>query len=129
MRIRVGWTKSVQSCRACKLRNLLSYLSKDDQAQVKSIFRAAWKLRVQKALNKSKSCCVASTNIIENRHGGVRIQRRRVTQGQNGEMVLRWKASTFLRTEKRFKRIMAHLDLWTLEAILNRAETASQKAA
>jgi hypothetical protein len=27
-------------------------------------------------------------------------------------MVLRWMASAFLRTEKRFKRIMGHRDLW-----------------
>jgi hypothetical protein len=42
---------------------------------------------------------------------------------------MRWIASAFLRTEKRFKRIMGHRDLWTLEAILNPAATASQKAA
>ena len=44
-------------------------------------------------------------------------------------MVLRWMASAFLRTEKRFKRIMKHKDLWALEAILNLAATASKKVA
>jgi hypothetical protein len=38
-------------------------------------------------------------------------------------------ASAFLRTEKRFNRIMGHRDLWALEAILNPSATASQKAA
>jgi transposase-like protein len=51
--------------------------------------------------------CLATTNIIESPHAGVRIQTRRVTHWQNGKMVLRWMASAFLRTEKRFKRIMA----------------------
>jgi len=73
--------------------------------------------------------CLATTNIIESPHAGVRIQTRRVTHWQNGRMVLRWMASAFLRTEKRFKRIMGHRDLWALEAILNPTATANQKAA
>ena len=73
--------------------------------------------------------CLATTNIIESPHAGVRIQTRRVTHWQNGKMVLRWMASAFLRTEKRFKRIMGHNHLWTLEAILNPPATASQKVA
>ena len=73
--------------------------------------------------------CLATTNIIESPHAGVRIQTRRVTHWQNGKMVLRWMASAFIRTEKRFKRIMGHRDLWALEAILNPPATASQKAA
>jgi transposase-like protein len=73
--------------------------------------------------------CLATTNIVESPHAGVRIQTRRVTHWQNGKMVLRWMASAFLRTEKRFKRIMGHRDLWALEAILNPTATANQKAA
>ncbi|MFP5206198.1 MAG: transposase [Acidobacteriota bacterium] len=66
--------------------------------------------------------CLATANIIESPHAGVRIQTRRVTHWQNGRMVLRWMASAFLRTEKRFKRIMGHKDLWALEAILNHCD-------
>jgi putative transposase len=73
--------------------------------------------------------CLATTNIIESPHAGVRIQTRRVTHWQNGKMVLRWMASAFIRTEKRFNKIMGHRDLWALEAILNPSATASRKAA
>lgn len=73
--------------------------------------------------------CLATTNIIESPHAGVRIQTRRVTHWQNGKMVLRWMASAFIRTEKGFNKIMGHRDLWALEAILNPATAASQKAA
>ena len=73
--------------------------------------------------------CLATTNIIESPHAGVRIQTRRVTNWQNGKMVMRWMASAFVRTEKRFNKIMGHRDLWALEAILNPSATASQKAA
>jgi len=54
---------------------------------------------------------------------------RRVTHWQNGNMVLRWMASAFLRTEKRFNKIMGYRDLWTLEAILNPAQHASAEVA
>jgi len=160
-----GSEQPVQRCRAHKLRNVLGYLPKDDQAQVKSILRAAWKLPAREGMVRIKKLaqwldekypsaaasllegleecftinrldlppslhrCLATTNIIESPHAGVRIQTRRVTHWQNGKMVLRWMASAFLRTEKRFKRIMGHRDLWALEAILNPAATASQKAA
>ena len=73
--------------------------------------------------------CLATTNIIESPHAGVRIQTRRVTHWQNGNMVLRWMAAAFLRTEKRFNKIMGYRDLWTLEAILNPAQPASTQVA
>jgi transposase-like protein len=73
--------------------------------------------------------CLATTNIIESPHAGVRIQTRRATHWQNGKMVLHWMASAFLRTEKHFNRIMGHKDLWALQAILNPTVTASKKAA
>ena len=62
-------------------------------------------------------------------YAGVHIQTRRFTHWQNGKMVLRWMASAFIRTEKRFKRIMGHRDLRALEAIVNPSATATQKAA
>ena len=160
-----GAEQAVQRCRAHKLRNVLGYLPKDQQAQVKSVLRAAWKLPPKEGMARIKKLaawldnsypsaassliegleecftinrldippalhrCLATTNIIESPHAGVRIQTRRVTHWQNGKMVLRWMASAFLRTEKRFNRIMGHRDLWALEAILNPSATASQKAA
>ena len=160
-----GAHQPVQRCRAHKLRNVLGYLPKDDQAQAKSILRAAWKLdakagmaRIKKLaqwldekypsaaaslLEGMEECftinrlglppsllrCLATTNIIESPHAGVRIQTRRVTHWQNGKMVIRWLASAFIRTEKRFNKIMGYRDLWTLEAILNDAQPATGQVA
>ena len=73
--------------------------------------------------------CLATTNIIESPHAGVRIQTRRVTRWQNGRMVLRWLASAFIRTEEKFNKIMGYRDLWVLEAILNDAQPAAEKVA
>jgi hypothetical protein len=38
-------------------------------------------------------------------------------------------ASAFLRTEKRFNKIMGYRDLWALETILNPAQPASAEVA
>jgi transposase-like protein len=72
--------------------------------------------------------CLATTNIIESPHAGVRIRTRRVTNWKNGSMVRRWLASAFLRTEKSFRRIMGYRELWTLEAILSESQVATQQA-
>jgi transposase-like protein len=42
--------------------------------------------------------CLATTNIIESPHAGVRIRTRRLTNWQNGLMARRWIASTFAST-------------------------------
>src|ERR1019366_2832752 len=73
--------------------------------------------------------CLATTNIIESPHAGVRIQTRRVTRWQNGRMVIRWLASALIRTEERFNKIMGYRDLWTLEAILNDTQPATGQVA
>ncbi len=69
------------------------------------------RLNIPPALHR----CLATTNIIETPRAGVRILTRSVTPWQSGKRVLRWMAAVFLRTEKRFKRIMAYKDLWALE--------------
>ena len=63
------------------------------------------------------------------RRAGVRIQTRRVTHWQNGNMVMRWLVLAFIRTEKRFNKIMGHRDLWAFEAILNDAQPATGQVA
>jgi hypothetical protein len=44
-------------------------------------------------------------------------------------MVIRWPASAFIGTEKRFNKIMGYRDLWTLKAILNDAQPATAQVA
>jgi putative transposase len=73
-------------------------------------------------LSASLSRCLASTNVIESPHSGVRLRTRRVCRWRDGQMVLRWAASAVLATEKNFRRIMGHQDLWMLKAALGRSE-------
>ena len=64
--------------------------------------------------------CLATTNLIESPQSGVRMRTRRVCRWRDAAMVQRWVASSFLATEKNFRRIMGWKDLWQLEAILGR---------
>ena len=63
--------------------------------------------------------CLATTNLIESPHSGVRLRTRRVTNWQGGKMVLRWAAGAFLATEANFRRIDGYRDLWMLKAALD----------
>lgn len=69
-------------------------------------------------LSSSLLRCLATTNIIESPNSGVRSKTGRVCRWKDGKMVLRWSATAFLETEKRFRKIMGYKDLWMLKAKL-----------
>ena len=73
--------------------------------------------------------CLATTNRIESPGAGVRLGTRRVCNWKDGKMVLRWPARAYLATEKRFRRIMGHEQLWMLKSYLDRNEEAAPVAA
>lgn len=55
--------------------------------------------------------CLTTTNIIESSNAGVRQHRRRVSGWRNGEMAVRWAATTFRETEKHSRRIIGYQQL------------------
>lgn len=68
--------------------------------------------------------CLCTTNVIESPNSGIRRRTGRVTRWKDGSMVLRWVASALLETEKSFRRVMGHEQLWMLQSYLdNVAET------
>lgn len=73
--------------------------------------------------------CLATTNIIESPHSGVRMRTRRVCRWRDSGMVKRWMASAFLATQKNFRKIMGYRDLWALDAILNGSKSAARREA
>jgi transposase-like protein len=48
--------------------------------------------------------CLATTNLIDSTHSGMRQKTRRVTNWQSGEMALRWTAAAFAATAKNYRR-------------------------
>lgn len=70
--------------------------------------------------------CLASTNIIDSTHSGVRQKTRRVTNWKNGAMALRWAAASFVETEKNYRRITGYRHLWMLKAHLDEHEPVAE---
>jgi putative transposase len=71
--------------------------------------------------------CLATSNIVDNPHSGVRDRTRRVCRWRPG-MPARWSAAAFLEIEKSFRKIMGYRDLWALKAILDRSQPATRQA-
>lgn len=81
------------------------------------------RLKIPVSLHK----CLATTNLIESPHSGVRKRTRNVCRWRDADMAERWAASAWLLTEKHFRRIDGHQELWTLAAILGRESSAARK--
>ena len=64
--------------------------------------------------------CLATTNVIESPQSGVSRRTANVTYWRDQDMVERWVASAWLLTEKHFRKIDGHRDLWALATILGR---------
>jgi transposase-like protein len=128
--LRAAWKLDAKAGMA-RIRKLAEWLDRDYPSAAASMLEGLEECFTINRLGLPPSLmrCLATTNIIESPHAGVRIQTRRVTHWQNGKMVIRWLASAFIRTEKRFNKIMGYRDLWTLEAILNDTQPASGQVA
>ncbi len=62
------------------------------------------------AIPRSLHRCLATSNIVDNPHSGVRDRTRRVCRWRAG-MAARWSATAFLEIEKSFRKIMGYRDL------------------
>jgi len=81
------------------------------------------RLQIPESLHK----CLATTNLIESPHSGVRRRTHNVSRWRDTGMVERWVASAWLLTEKHFRRIDGDANLWALAAILGRKTQPSTK--
>ena len=81
------------------------------------------RLKIPASLHK----CLATTNLIESPHSGVRKRTRNVCRWRDADMAERWAASAWLLTEKHFRRIDGHEQLWSLAALLGREVSVARK--
>jgi putative transposase len=72
--------------------------------------------------------CLATTNVIESSLSGVEGRTGRVTRWRSGEMALRWAAAAALETERNFRKIIGHEDLWMLKAALDEGQSLSEES-
>jgi putative transposase len=70
--------------------------------------------------------CLATSNIVDNPHSGIRDRTRRVCRWRPG-MAARWSAAAFIEIEKAFRKIMGYRDLWALKAILDGSQPATRQ--
>ena len=105
-----------------RLRKLADWLEQEAPAAANSLREGLEECFTINRLSVPPSLhrCLATTNLIESPQSGVRMRTRRVCRWRDAAMVTRWAASSFLATEKNFRRIMGWKDLWQLEAILGR---------
>jgi transposase-like protein len=128
--LRAAWKMEAKAGMS-RIRKLAEWLEREHPSAAASLLEGLEECFTINRLGLPPSLqrCLATTNIIESPHAGVRIRTRRVTRWQNGSMVRRWMASAFLRTEKNFRRIMGYKELWALDAILNPAQSAATQVA
>lgn len=105
-----------------RLRKLADWLEQEVPAAANSLREGLEECFTINRLGVAPSLhrCLATTNLIESPQSGVRMRTRRVCRWRDALMVQRWVATSFLATEKNFRRIMGWKDLWQLEAILGR---------
>lgn len=125
--IRAAWRLEPKDGQA-RLRKLADWFEESHPAAAASVREGLEECFTLNRLGVPASLhrCLATTNLIESPQSGVRMRTRRICRWRDGAMVQRWVAASFLATEKSFRRIMGHRDLWMLEAILRGSKSATR---
>jgi putative transposase len=127
--MRAAWKVTTAEEGEKRLEQLARYLEHDYESAARSLREGIkdmftlQRLQIPASLHK----CLATTNLIESPHSGVRKRTHNVSRWRDSAMVERWVASAWLLTEKHFRRIDGHANLWALAAILGRKTETSNK--
>lgn len=113
-----------------KLEQLARWLEKDHPGAAGSLREGLAELFTINRLGLPATLrrCLGTTNLIDSSHSGAREKVGRVKHWQDGQMALRWTAAAMLETQKSFRKIMGHHQLWMLRAHL-RDEKAAEEVA
>jgi putative transposase len=126
--MRAAWRLDAKNGMA-RLKKLAEWLDREYPSAASSLMEGMEECFTINRLDVPPSLhrCLATTNIIESPHAGVRMRTRRVCRWRDSGMVKRWMASALLATEKNFRKIMGYRDLWALEAILNGSKSVTRR--
>jgi transposase-like protein len=127
--LRAAWKMDAKAGMA-RLKKLAEWLEREYPSAAASLMEGLEECFTINRLDVPPSLhrCLATTNLIESPHSGVRMRTRRVCRWRDGGMVKRWMVSAFLATEKNFRKMMGYRDLWALEAILDGPKSATRQA-
>lgn len=126
--MRAAW-KMNQKDGMAKFRQIAGWLEQDDPDAAAALLEGLEECFTINRLDIPPSLhrCLATSNIVDNPHSGVRDRTRRVCRWRTG-MAARWSAAAFLEIEKSFRKIMGYRDLWALKAILDGLQPATRQA-
>ena len=126
--LRAAWKVRTAEEGEKRLEQLARFLERDYESAARSLREGLAEMFTLQRLQLPGSLhkCLATTNIIESPQSGVRRRTGKVSRWRDAEMVERWVASAWQLTEKHFRRIDGHRDLWALAAILGRETQAAK---
>jgi putative transposase len=134
--LRAAWKVSTPEEGEKRLEQLARFLEHDYESAARSLREGMTEMFTLQRLKLPPSLykCLATTNVIESPQSGVSRRTANVTYWRDQEMVERWVASAWLLTEKHFRKIDGHRDLWALATILGRqpqpqGQTTQEKVA
>jgi len=123
--MRAAWRVADASEGMKRLEQLARFLEQEHESAARSLREGmAEMFTVQRMqLPPSLYKCLGTTNVIESPQSGVQKRTHNVTRWRTADMVERWVASAWLLTEKHFRKVIGHRDLWALAVALGREKT------
>ena len=132
--MRAAWRVSDAEEGVKRLEQLARFLEQEHESAARSLREGMTEMFTLQRLQLPPSLykCLGTTNVIESSQSGVQKRTHNVTRWRTGDMVQRWVASAWLLTEKHFRKVVGHRDLWALAVVLGReskSKAASEKVA
>ena len=123
--MRAAWRVADASEGMKRLEQLARFLEQEHESAARSLREGmAEMFTVQRMqLPPSLYKCLGTTNVIESPQSGVQKRTHNVTRWRTADMVERWAASAWLLTEKHFRKVIGHRNLWALAVALGREKT------
>lgn len=131
--LRAAWKLTDADDGMKKLEGLARFLEHDYESAARSLREGMAEMFTIQRLKLPPSLykCLGTTNLIESPQSGVQKRTGNVTRWRDAAMAERWAASAWLLTEKHFRKVIGHKDLWCLTVILGRekADRTTEKVA
>jgi putative transposase len=120
--MRAAWRVSDAEEGVKRLEQLARFLEHEHESAARSLREGMAEMFTLQRLQLPPSLykCLGTTNVIESPQSGVQKRTHNVTRWRTGDMVERWVASAWLLTEKHFRKVVGHTDLWALAVVLGR---------
>jgi len=120
--MRAAWRVSDAEEGVKRLEQLARFLEQEHESAARSLREGMAEMFTIQRLQLPPSLykCLGTSNVIESPQSGVQKRTHNVTRWRDADMVERWVASAWSLTEKHFRKVIGHRDLWALAVVLGR---------